>query len=151
MWDNHSNTLSKLFCRAIGSNTSYDCNTPHFSNHTSTTMKAFIHNQIQDEKVFRYCYKTRGLFVHKVVPKSIEKWTSHAANSKLLVNIFPCVESCKNYFKDNRHNCLRCSYIYPWNYLSLEAHGFPHGRDYVYWQVSVHIFAPNRDYCLSNA
>ena len=62
-------------------------------------MKAFIHNQIQDEKVFRYCYKTRGLFVHKVVPKSIEKWTSYAANSKLLVNIFPCVESCINDLK----------------------------------------------------
>lgn len=98
MWDYHSNTLlSKLFWRAIGLNASYyNRNTPHFPNHTSRAMKVFIHNWIQDERASRYCYKMRGLFVHKVVPKSSEKWTSHEANSKLFVNIFPSVESYKN-------------------------------------------------------
>ena len=28
--------------------------------------------KFKTKKVFRYCYKTRGLFVHKVVPKSTE-------------------------------------------------------------------------------
>ena len=109
MWDYHSNTLlSKLFWRAIGLNASYyNRNTPHFPNHTSRAMKVFIHNWIQDERASRYCYKMRGLFVHKVVPKSSEKWTSHEANSKLFVNIFPSFESCKKYFNDNKHNSLR--------------------------------------------
>ena len=103
MWDYHSNTLlSKLFWRAIGLSASYNRNTPHFPNHTSRTMKVFIHNWIQDERASRYCYKMRGLFVHKVVPKSSE--LSHEAISKLFVNIFPSVESCKKYFNDNKHS-----------------------------------------------
>ena len=40
-------------------------------------MKAFIHNWIQHERVFTYCY------------------------------IFPRVESCKTYFDDSKHNILR--------------------------------------------
>ena len=126
MWDYHSNTLlSKLFWRAIGLNASYyNRNTPHFPNHTSRAMKVFIHNWIQDERASRYCYKMRGLFVHKVVPKSSEKWTSHEANSKLFVNIFPSLESCKNIlmitnttaYVQRQNMLVHC----PWNYLSYK-------------------------------
>ena len=69
---------------------------PIFSDHTCRTMKAFIHNWIQDEIAFRYCCKRRGLFVHKVVPKSTENYTFHAANSKVFVNIFRALKVAKN-------------------------------------------------------
>ena len=47
------------------------------------------------------------MFVHKVVPKSTENYTFHAANNKVFVNIFRALKVAKNFFNDNKHDSLR--------------------------------------------
>ena len=42
-------------------------------------------------------------FAHKIISENTEKWTPHTINSKLFMNISPCVEK---YLKDNKHNSL---------------------------------------------
>ena len=57
--------------------------------------------------------KEKYLFVHKVIPENIQKKTSHAANSKLFINIF--FMHIAKYVKDNKPYLVkRCMYICPW-------------------------------------
>ena len=80
--------------------------------------------------------------------------------------IFPNFQNCarcEKDFKNNKHNSLHLGRKYArifvlGHYLFLEAHSFPRatlsencsllGTDNVRGQISVHIFAPNGDYCL---
>ena len=80
--------------------------------------------------------------------------------------IFPSFENsarCEKDLKDNKDNSLHLGLKYAWifvlgHYLFLVAHSFPRaslsencsllGTDNVRGQISVHIFAPNGDYCL---
>ena len=82
--------------------------------------------------------------------------------------IFPSFENsarCEKDLKENKDNSLHLGLKYAWifvlgHYLFLVAHSFPRaslsencsllGTDNVRGQISVHIFAPNGDYCLYN-
>lgn len=57
--------------------------------------------------------KGKYLFVLKVVSENTQKETSHAANSKLFINIF--FMHIAKYVKDNKPYLVkRCMYICPW-------------------------------------
>ena len=84
-----------------------------------------------------------------------------------IVSLFPNVQNCvccEKDLKDNKDNSLHLGRKYAQifvsgHYLFLVAHSFPRaslsencsllGTDNVLGQISVHIFAPNGDYCLS--
>ena len=96
------------------------------------------------------------LFVHKVVPENTKKKTSQPAKSKLFV-------TTAKYLKDNQHNShyffqkYACIFVLG-HYLFLETHSFhklsSHKTICTLEQaisavkISVHIFAPNKGYCL---
>ena len=128
------------------------------SNHTSTTISLYSKFNSRWEKILWLLQKNRlkYLFVHKVVPENTKKKTSQPAKSKLFVNT-------AKYLKDNQHNShyffqkYACIFVLR-HYLFLETHSFhklsSHKTICTLEQaisavkISVHIFAPNKGYCL---
>ena len=116
-------------------------------------------NYIGDYNPSNLFAHTRLVLAHHVTEYSPAKTVEYP-------RIFPSFENsarCEKDLKDDKDNSLHLGLKYAWifvlgHYLFLVAHSFPRaslsencsllGTDNVRGQISVHIFAPNGDYCL---
>ena len=81
-------------------------NIPQFSNLTFNLMKVFIYIEFKMREHFGIFREEEKYFsVHTFIPKNTSKWTSHAVNSKLLVNILYHV--LQKTFDGSKHSNLQ--------------------------------------------
>lgn len=116
-----------------------------------------ILNLTQDERAFRCCYRRRDIIVYKIVPVGTEKWTSHALNDSLFVNIFSsALQNVRKMFvclltsiwHENKYLDIICSLQLSFLRASLSEISAHHGKDNVCEQLSEHIFTPHGVYYL---
>ena len=96
----------------------FESYSPIFKTYRSSKIKVFC-NFIQDERTFCDCSRGRNMFVHKILPENIKKWTSYVRFFK---------GRCKNIWGiKNKITCNGAKYarllVYG-HYLFVKAHSF---------------------------
>ena len=94
------------------------------------------------------------LFGYKLTPENTQAKTSYAASSKLFINIFYAHWKMFKGLWTQLGKKHACKFVLGY-YLFLKAHSFPWalplencGTGKVSGQISMHMFATNRGYCL---